>query len=101
MWALRRVFRSVRPHIVHTHAWGTLCEGVAAAALARVPVVVHGEHGTLQTRPRQLWAQRAALRSVDQVLSVSSRLAERLTDVLGLPPGRVRTIRNGVDLESF
>src|SRR5436190_9967226 len=52
---LARVFRRERPHIVHTHSWGTLCEGVVAAGLARVPRVVHGEHGTMEVRPSYLY----------------------------------------------
>ena len=37
---LVREMRRFRPHIVHTHAWGTLCEGLVAARLARVPVMI-------------------------------------------------------------
>src|SRR5688572_3941973 len=37
MGRLYRLFRRWRPDVVHTHAWGTLCEGVLAARAARVP----------------------------------------------------------------
>ena len=60
VWNLYQVFRRERPDIVHTHAWGTLLEGLVAARLARVPIVVHGEHGTLQLKHRQRVAQRIA-----------------------------------------
>lgn len=98
---LTRLFRRERPTIVHTHSWGTLCEGLLAARIARVPRVVHGEHGTLQIAPHQLWMQRFAWSRVDQVLSVSSRLAERMARATGFPLARIRTIRNGVDLARF
>lgn len=98
---LYRVFRRERPHIVHTHAWGTLCEGLLAARLARVPVVVHGEHGTLQLKPYQARLQRLMWRRADRVLSVSSRLAERMADGTGFPLERITVIRNGVDLSRF
>ncbi len=98
---LWRLFTQERPHIVHTHAWGTLLEGLLAARLARVPVVVHGEHGTLQLKRRQRWLQRIGWSGVDQVLSVSSRLAERIERETGFSAGRIRTIRNGVDLSRF
>src|SRR5688500_18137089 len=75
---LAALMRRERPHIVHTHAWGALCEGLLAARLARVPVVVHGEHGTLNTKARNLMVQNWAWRRVDQVLSVSSTLAARM-----------------------
>ncbi|HWK08847.1 MAG TPA: glycosyltransferase, partial [Vicinamibacterales bacterium] len=98
---LYRVFRRERPHIVHTHAWGTLCEGVLAARLARVPIVIHGEHGTLQLKPYQARVQRMMWRRADRVLSVSSRLAERMAEGTGFPLERITVIRNGVDLSRF
>ena len=101
VWELYRVLRRERPDIVHTHAWGTLLEGLAAARLARVPVVVHGEHGTLQLGTRQIAVQRRAWRYADQLLSVSSRLAERMVRDVGIPLESVRVIRNGVDLSRF
>lgn len=101
VWALARLLRQVRPDVVHTHAWGTLIEGLVAARLARVPRVVHGEHGTLQLRPYQRWIQRAAWGRADRVLSVSTLLAERMSRETGYPAGRIHTIRNGVDLSRF
>ena len=101
VWSMYRLFRRERPHIVHTHAWGTLLEGLIAAKLARIPAVVHGEHGTLQLKPHQRWLQRRAWLAADRVLSVSSRLAERMALETTVDPGRITTIRNGVDLSRF
>ena len=47
-----------------------------AARAAGVPVVVHGEHGTLQLRAHQRWLQRLGWSAADRVLSVSSTLAD-------------------------
>jgi sugar transferase (PEP-CTERM/EpsH1 system associated) len=101
VWQLYRLCRRERPDILHTHAWGTLIEGLVAGRLARVPVIVHGEHGTLQLQPRQVAAQRWAWNRADQLLAVSSRLAERMAREVGVPLDRVRVIRNGVDLTRF
>lgn len=101
VWAIARLLRRERPHVLHTHAWGTLLEGLVAGRLARVPAIIHGEHGTLQLRSRQLAAQRWGWRQVDQLLSVSSRLAERMSADVGIPLDRIRVIRNGVDLTRF
>ena len=101
VWNLYRLFARERPHIVHTHAWGTLIEGLTAARLAGVPIVVHGEHGTLQLRHRQRILQRYAWSRVDRVHSVSTRLAERMAHEVGFPPDRIQTIHNGVDLSRF
>jgi sugar transferase (PEP-CTERM/EpsH1 system associated) len=99
--ALYRLFRQERPHVVHTHAWGTLLEGLVAARAAGVPVVVHGEHGTLQLRAHQRWLQRMGWSAADRLLSVSSVLAERMAATTGFSASRITTIRNGVNLERF
>jgi L-malate glycosyltransferase len=101
VWQLHRVFRHTRPDVVHTHAWGTLLEGLIAARLARVPVVVHGEHGTMQLRWLQRWLQYVGWSNADQVLSVSMRLTERMAREVRFPRTRIRTIHNGVDLARF
>jgi sugar transferase (PEP-CTERM/EpsH1 system associated) len=101
VWTLYRLFRRERPHIVHTHGWGTLLEGLVAARLAGVPIVVHGEHGTLQLRPYQRWLQARAWERTDHVLSVSGRLAERMAREIAYPLHAINTIRNGVDLSRF
>jgi sugar transferase (PEP-CTERM/EpsH1 system associated) len=101
VWRLYRLFRRERPDIVHTHAWGTLLEGLVAARLARVPLLLHGEHGTLQVKPYQAWMQRWAWRRVDGLLSVSLRLAERMSAVVGVPLETVTVLRNGVDVARF
>jgi sugar transferase (PEP-CTERM/EpsH1 system associated) len=98
---LYRLFKRERPHIVHTHRWGTLLEGTLAARLAGVPYVVHGEHGTLETRWHNAWVQRRLWHHVDRVLSVSSRLAERMAREISFPLDRIEVIRNGLDLTRF
>jgi sugar transferase (PEP-CTERM/EpsH1 system associated) len=98
---LYRLFRKERPHVLHTHRWATLCEGLIAARLAGVPFIVHGEHGTLETRGRNVLVQRWLWGRVDRLLSVSSRLAERMSREVGFPLDRITVIRNGVDLGRF
>ena len=99
--ALAGAFRRERPDVVHTHAWGTLLEGLVAARLAGVGAVVHGEHGTLQLKTHQRWLQRLGWSRVDRVLSVSSILAERMSESTGFPLARITVIRNGVNLNGF
>lgn len=98
---LYALMRRERPHVVHTRGWGTLLEGMVAARLARVPIIVHSEHGTLETGRHRASVQRWAWNHVDQVVSVSSRLAERMTRDVGYPIERILVIRNGVDVEHF
>ena len=98
---LAKIFRKERPHIVHTHAWGTLCEGWIAVKLARVPVWIHGEHGTMEEKPFNRRIQRYLWRRADQVLAVSGVLANRLATTMHFPRKHIRAIVNGVNLSQF
>ncbi len=99
--ALVGVLRRLRPDILHSHAWGTLCEGVVAARLAGVPYVVHGEHGTMSTGWRHTVVQNLVWRRVDRVLAVSQQLASRMADVTGFPLSRIHVLPNGLDVSRF
>jgi sugar transferase (PEP-CTERM/EpsH1 system associated) len=101
VWRLIRLLRRERPDVVHSHTWGTLCEGYVATRLAGVRHFVHGEHGTLELRPRNLPIQRWVWSRADRVLSVSSKLADRMTREVGFPRNRVQVVRNGADLMKF
>ena len=98
---LYNLLRQERPTVLHTHGWATACEGLLAARLARVPLVVHGEHGTLETRRRNVLVQRWVWGQASRVLSVSSRLSERMAREIGFPTDRIQVIRNGVDTNRF
>ena len=81
-------------------------DGVAAALLGRrlnKPVIITARGTDVNLiasydRPRRmiLWAARNAAR----VITVSDALRQRLID-LGAAPGKIVTLRNGVDLETF
>jgi sugar transferase (PEP-CTERM/EpsH1 system associated) len=101
VWRLTRLLRQWRPDVVHSHSWGTLCEGYVAARVARVPYFVHGEHGTMDLRARNLRVQRWVWRRADGVMAVSSRLADRMARLTGFPRERVTVIRNGADMTRF
>jgi len=101
IYRLYRFLRQERPHIVQTHNWGTLLEGALAAKLAGVPVVIHAERGTMDGRRRNLFVQRRLLKVVDQVLSASEALRQRLAASTGFPYQKIKPIPNGVDVNLF
>lgn len=100
-WRLARLLRKLAPDVLHTHAWGTLFAGVVGGKLARVPAIVHGEHGTFDLRPSRRWLQYGLWRWSDQLLSVSQSLRDNLADTTGFPRERIRVVANGVDTERF
>ncbi len=98
---LKKIFKEVNPHMVHTHSWGTLVEGVLAAKWARVPIIIHGEHGTFHKDFKRKWVQKIFFVLTDQILSVSALLADQLSRDLGIKRTRILPILNGVDVQKF
>jgi len=98
---LASILRKEKIDIVHTHAWGTLVEGILGAKMARVPVIIHGEHGTFHTDAKRKLIQRLFFNLADYLLSVSQVLADRLHEVIGPRKKRFTSILNGVDTGRF
>ncbi|HEU4723707.1 MAG TPA: glycosyltransferase [Candidatus Eisenbacteria bacterium] len=100
---LADLFRAERVDAVHSHNWSTFLYTVCAARLARVPIVIHGEHGkddTLRHPKRELGSRILAM-GVDCVCAVSRDLAAEVAREWKVPSDRIRWIPNGVDLEAF
>ena len=96
-WHLRRR----RIDILHTHSWGTLVEGIIAAKLAGTPSIIHGEHGTLEERPRNIRVQHWLWPKASEIVAVAASLADQMSRVIGYPRDRIRVIPNGVDTKLF
>jgi sugar transferase (PEP-CTERM/EpsH1 system associated) len=102
---LLRLFRDLRPGIVHTRNLAAL-ECQVPAALAGVPVRIHGEHGRDVddldgTRVRYQWMRRAYRPFVHQYVALSRDLAGYLKHKVGVPPLRISQVYNGVDIARF
>jgi sugar transferase (PEP-CTERM/EpsH1 system associated) len=102
---MMRLCRQLSPDIVHTRNWGTI-EGIVAARLTRVRVVIHGEHGReaadpegknrLRNRTRRLLAPLA-----NRVVTVSEQLRRWLVSDVGIAGDKIALLRNGVDVHRF
>ena len=102
---LFRLFREQRPVIVHTRNLAAL-ECQVPAALAGVPVRIHGEHGRDVgdldgTRLRYQWLRRASRPFVHKYVALSRDLASYVENKVGVPAHRIAQIYNGVDIERF
>src|SRR5262245_49462963 len=98
--SLAALLRDQRVDIVHSHNWQTFFYAVAAAALAGIPLRVHGHHGReAATAPaRQARLSRWLARRVSRLVAVSGDLGRELVAQWGVPAERVTVIPNGVDL---
>lgn len=102
---LWRLFRELRPDIVHTRNLAAL-EAQLPAALAGVGVRIHGEHGwdiaDVQARSRKAVRLRRAVRPfVHQYVALSGHIESYLRERIGVAPERLARICNGVDTTRF
>jgi glycosyltransferase involved in cell wall biosynthesis len=104
---LVRLFRSLRPDIVHTHNPKPGVYGRIAARVARVPAVVNTVHGLYATADDPI-GKRAVVYSLERVAAACSgaELVQNVEDVptlrrLRIPERRVTVLGNGVDLGRF
>jgi sugar transferase (PEP-CTERM/EpsH1 system associated) len=102
---LWRLLRRLRPDIVHTRNLGAL-EATLPAALAGVPVRIHGEHGRDVddldgTNTRRQIVRRLYKPFVHQYIALSQDLGSYLHHKIGVPPSRIAQVYNGVDSTLF
>lgn len=100
---IRTVVQAFQPDVIHAHE--PLCPGVsmAAAALARVPVVgtFHAHYApsvSASLYTAEAWLLARIWRRVDLGVAVSRAAADCIESRTG---ARVRIIPNGIDLEAF
>ncbi len=105
---LRRVMRSFRPDIVHTHSSKAGILGRLAAHREQVPAVVHTIHGfgftPLQPLPTRFifrTVEKMLARWTDHFITVSECDRRRGVDLGLFPADRATVIRAGIDLAAF
>lgn len=103
-WRLARLLRRSRTQIVQSHNWGTLLETTIARRLAKIPVHIHAERGTvlggldprgLRMKARGLVTRRA-LQSTTAVISNAYSVAQRVEAACGFDRSKIVVIPNGV-----
>ncbi len=104
---LVRLFRRLRPDIVHTHNPKPGVYGRLAARIAGVPVIVNTVHG-LFAQPTDRWKKKVAVYGLERIASTCSHaeLVQNSEDVvtlrkLGVPRSKLHLLGNGVDLSRF
>ncbi|MGB6682787.1 MAG: glycosyltransferase [Candidatus Acidiferrum sp.] len=105
VFALQKLIKSFRPHIVHSRNWGTI-EAIPAARMAGVPVVIHSEHGyemdSLAGLPlRRRIFRRAVYGMAGAVFTVTGELQQFHAQQAWVSPSRIRVISNGIDTKLF
>jgi len=100
IWRLYRLFRKLRPDVVHTHTSIDSWAAGLAARLAKVPVVVRTRHiqapVTAGLFNRLLYG-----RIADKIITTGEPVADTLAQELHLPRAHFISIPTGVDLTRF
>ena len=102
---LYKLFREMRPAIVHTRNLAAL-ETVVPAWAAGVPIRIHGEHGRDMldlhgSNRKYQWVRKLYRPFVTHYIALSRDLERYLCASVGVPPARVAQIYNGVDALRF
>lgn len=104
---LERLFRRLRPDIVHTHNPKPGVYGRLAARAAGVPGIVNTVHG-LYAAPEDPLTRKTVVYILERLASACSQveLFQNPEDLevmrrLGVPSGRLELLGNGVDLQRF
>ena len=107
LFELYRLFRRLRPDIVHTHNPKPGVYGRIAARLARVPLVVNTQHG-LYAQPTDRLARRLPVYVLERIAAAFSHveLVQNEEDIITLrrlrvPARKLHLLGNGIDLERF
>jgi sugar transferase (PEP-CTERM/EpsH1 system associated) len=103
--AVFRLFRTLRPAVVHTRNLAAL-EMLVPAWAAGVRARVHGEHGRdvedlTGASSKYQWIRRLYSPFVSHYLALSRDLAEYLVGQVNISPARVTQVYNGVDSMKF
>lgn len=104
-WKLWRLLRRIKPAIVHTRNLSAL-ESNIVAALARVPVRLHGEHGRdiydlHGNNAKYQWLRRLCSPFIHCFIALSKDLERWLRDDVGISQGKITQLYNGVDTVRF
>ncbi|HXB75632.1 MAG TPA: glycosyltransferase [Candidatus Acidoferrales bacterium] len=105
-WRIADQLRTSRVEVLHTHNAPVHHYGVAAAVLARVPVIVnteHGQHGWDASKNDQRLNRlfRSSLRWTGAVAMVSDETRQYHLANGGFPGKKCRVILNGIPVDRF
>jgi glycosyltransferase involved in cell wall biosynthesis len=105
---LVRLFRRIRPDVIHTHSSKAGIVGRSAAFAAGVPIIIHTIHGMSFKRTQSRWVQaayrmmeRRAARHTHGIITVADAMIEQAVAAGIAPRERFVTIRSGLEVERF
>ena len=88
-------------HLIHTHGYFAGTFGRVAAAMARVPVVIHHVHTTYSyLKPRHHWVERILSSGTERIICVAGAVRENLSSRLSLRGNKTCVIYNASPVQA-
>ncbi|UZP67531.1 glycosyltransferase family 4 protein [Desulfovibrio mangrovi] len=99
---LCRFVRDNGIQLLHAHDLSSMAYASATGTICRIPVIMteHSRH-YLDERARRRWEKRLFAYGLDALAEVSPQLAEASARKDGIPPRKILTIVNGVDIDAM
>jgi glycosyltransferase involved in cell wall biosynthesis len=83
--------------VVHSHLFGSNLWGASLGTIAKTPVIVAHEHGQSYHQPvRRIAYSRLIARTADVILCVSGADRDRMIELQGVSPARIRLLPTGI-----
>jgi sugar transferase (PEP-CTERM/EpsH1 system associated) len=101
---ISKIIKKRHFNIIHTHNEGGLIYGATAALIARVPNIVHTEHGKepgYEEKRILHMVEKVLHRKVKKVVAVSNDLRDRIAESSRTNGKRIAMILNGIDVEKY
>jgi len=102
IFKLCRLIKQLNAQIVHTHLFEAGLLGRVAAKIVGVPVIITTEHNMgLWKKRHHVLLERLVNRFTNKMIAVSEDIRQRRIHNEGIPPEKIVTIPNAVDIERF
>jgi glycosyltransferase involved in cell wall biosynthesis len=101
---MRRIFREIKPDIVHTHLVNASIVGLAAAKFCGIPRRIHTRHHSVETHfdyPHGVYYDWLINWLSTHVVAISNVVFDVLTTKEKVEPEKVTIVRHGFDLDRF
>lgn len=102
LWNLYRLFRSVRPDVLHCFLFTPNLWGRLIGRVAKVPVIITSERNIDLPKSRlRVWIERLAHPLSDGIIVNAEAIRDVLMSAAHIPAQKIFTIYNGVDVVRF
>ncbi len=101
LWRLYMVLRQTQPTILHTWMFHANLPGRILGRLSGVPIIISSERTMGQESRWRYHLNRISAPLSDRVVCVSQRVADFVTQKVGIPENKVVVIPNGIDTAIF